>query len=266
MTGTRPRRGPAVAAAGHTVALARDAVVAVLRRYHRLDVTIDEPLPAAPALIVSNHGFGGIFDLNVFAAFAALRDPGVGGDLDILVHQVAWTLGGGPVLEELGCHPASRAAADEALCAGRHLLVLPGGDIDAFKAFPDRNRISFDGREGFARLAIQHEVPIVPLVTAGAGESLLVLSDGRRLAQALRLGRMFRLEAAPISLSVPWGLNVGAVGLLPYLPLPTKLATAVLPAVRRRSGETSSDLARRVETLMQAKLDDLTMDRTAFIG
>jgi hypothetical protein len=36
-------------------------------------------------------------------------------------------------------------------------------------------------------LAVEAGVPFVPVVTAGAGQSLLVLSDGRRLARALRL-------------------------------------------------------------------------------
>ncbi|MHC1558289.1 hypothetical protein ACR9E3_05005 [Actinomycetospora sp. C-140] len=75
---------------------------------------------------MSNHGFGGVFDLHVLAAFAALRDSGLAGPMDILVHQFAWALGVGSVLEELGCRPASPDAADEALAAGHHLLVLPG--------------------------------------------------------------------------------------------------------------------------------------------
>jgi 1-acyl-sn-glycerol-3-phosphate acyltransferase len=60
-------------------------------------------------------------------------------------------------------------------------------------------------------------VPIVPIVTAGAGESLMVLSDGQRLARALRLDKTLRLKALPVTVSLPWGLNVGGVGLLPYV-------------------------------------------------
>ncbi len=44
-----------------------------LRWYHRHEVQIDAAVPE-PALIVSNHGFGGMVDLNVLAMFAVHRD------------------------------------------------------------------------------------------------------------------------------------------------------------------------------------------------
>ena len=101
----------------------------------------------------------------------------------VLTHQLAWTLRVGRLVEPLGARPASRGSAVEAFEAGHHVLVFPGGDKDAAKTFEDRNRVIFDGRSGFAKLAIDQDVPIVPVVTAGAGESLWVLSSGERLAQ-----------------------------------------------------------------------------------
>ncbi|GFG65500.1 hypothetical protein MKUB_29900 [Mycobacterium kubicae] len=77
-------------------------------------------------------------------------------------------------------------------------------------------------------MAIEAGVPIVPIITAGAGESLFVISSGERLARALRLDKLLRVKPAPLSVSLPWGLSIGAVGLLPYLPLPTKLRTRAL--------------------------------------
>ena len=50
------------------------------------------------------------------------------------------------------------------------------------------------------------------------------------LYRALRLDELLRVKALPTSLSLPWGLNTGAVGMLPYLPLPSKLHTRVLAA------------------------------------
>lgn len=65
----------------------------------------------------------------------------------------------------------------------------------------------------------------------------------------------------PISLSAPWGLSIGAVGLLPYLPLPAKLETRLLPAVRPASDQTATDLAEHVHYLMQQAMDELTAGR-----
>ena len=108
--------------------------------------------------------------------------------------------------------------------------------------------------------------PIVPVVTAGAGESLLVLNDGRFLAEALGLDRLLRVDALPISVSIPWGLSVGVTGVVPYLPLPTKVRTAVLPAIRPRKGDTPERLARRVEAAMQQRMTRMSEHRKPLLG
>ena len=250
--------------------LARSAISAAageyVRLYHRHDIEVDAPAPAEPCLIVGNHGFGGIFDLNVLAMLRALDELGQARRTTFLVHDIAWTLGVGPLLERLGCARGSEESVAEAFGAGRHVAVFPGGDVEAMKPVGERDRIKLDGRDGFARMAIEHDVPIIPVVTAGAGESLLVLSDGRRLARRLDLPRRLRLETLPTTISVPWGLNVGMVGLLPYVPLPTKLTTAVLPPMRAREDEEASTNAARVGAAMQDRLDKLTQGRRPVLG
>ena len=237
-----------------------------VRRYHRLEVDIEVKALRKPVLFVANHGFGGIFDLNVLAANAALEDLKLDRPVVFLTHQLAWTLGVGPVIEHLGARPASEESATEAFADGKHVMVFPGGDLDAGKSFQHRNEIIFGGRNGFARLAIAHKVPIVPIVTAGAGESLLVLSDGKPLAKALRLDKLLRIKALPISVSLPWGVNIGVVGMAPYLPLPTKLHTTVLPAMRARRGEDAAGFADRVHTAMQDTLTAMTAHRRPVLG
>ncbi len=242
------------------------AIETYLRRYHRHEIHLDAPVPDEPALVVANHGFGGVIDLNVLALGVAVQRHFADRPVTFLVHQLAWTLGLGPVAEAMGCRPGSSAAVDEGFGAGHHVAVFPGGDIDAAKATKDRNRIEFAGRTGFARVAIEHGVPVVPVVVAGAGESLLVLSDGQALARALRLPELLRLKALPVSLSLPWGLSVGLVGMLPYAPLPTKLETAVLPAMRPEEGESAAAFAARIEAAMQTRMDELTAGRTPIVG
>jgi 1-acyl-sn-glycerol-3-phosphate acyltransferase len=237
-----------------------------VRRYNRLDVDAEESTFDGPVLFVGNHGFGGIFDLNVFATSAALDQMALDRPLTILTHQLAWTLGVGRFIEPLGARPASQQTAEEAFDSGHHVLVFPGGDLDAGKSWEDRNRIVFGGRSGFARLAIENKVPVVPIVTAGAGESLFVISSGERLARATRLDKLLRVKAAPISVSLPWGLNIGAVGMLPYLPLPSKLVTRVLSAMPADENEEPVDYAARVETAMQRSLTEMTANRKPLLG
>ena len=239
-----------------------------LRRWTRLDYEGPDTLSPPPALVVANHGFGGIFDLNAFTVASLVAR--LTGDLDVpvvvLTHQLAWTLGVGRFLEPAGFVPASREAALDGLAAGGYVLVMPGGDLDAGKSFAHRNEVVWGGRTGFAGIALEAGVPIVPVVVAGAGETLLVLSDGQRLAESLRLPSLTRMKTLPISLSLPWGLSCGVAGMLPYLPLPAKMRAAVLEPIEARSGEGQASLAARVHEAMSAKLIDLTVGRVPFIG
>ena len=231
-----------------------------VHRYHRLDVEGDFT-SSEPVLFVANHGFGGVFDLNVLAIFATFDRLNLDRPVTVLTHELFWTLKVGPLIEPLGCRPASWDNARAAFSEGHHVLVLPGGDVDAFKSFSDRNKIVFAGRTGFARLSIEFGRPIVPIVTIGAGESLFVISDGQRLARALRLDKRLRAKALPVSVSLPWGLNVGAVGLLPYIPLPTKLSTRVLPALSPQAAESPTQFAARVQIEMQHALSTMADER-----
>jgi len=244
----------------------RRLVIDFVRRYNRLQIELEDTSFAEPVLFVANHGFGGIFDLNVLAVGAALEELRLDRPVTFLTHQLAWTLGVGRLIEHFGARPASYDSAHEAFAEKHHVVVFPGGDLDAFKSWSDRNQIVFGGRSGFARLAIEQKVPIIPIVTAGAGESLVVLADGERLARVLRLDKLLRLKALPITVSLPWGVNIGGVGLLPYLPLPTKLHTRVLGRIEPRPGEDAEAFAERVHVAMQDALTDMTVDRRPLLG
>jgi hypothetical protein len=72
------------------------------------------------------------------------------------------------------------------------------------------------------------------VVSIGGQKTALFLSRGERLAKLLGLDRMFRLKVLPISLAVPWGLNVG--DLLGHLPLPAKITIQILDPINVRAG------------------------------
>lgn len=263
-----PPSAPALSAWGQLLQQAFVAGGDVVARWTRLEYHVPETLPEPPALIVANHGFGGIFDLNAFvlATLANRLCPPENRSVTILTHQLAWTLGVGYLLEPAGFRPAGRDAATEALAAGQYVIVLPGGDLDASKSFAHRNEIVFGGRSGFARLAQEAQVPIVPVVISGAGETALVLDDGQRLAARLGLPRLTRMKTLPISLSIPYGLSIGVAGMLPYFPIPAKMRAAILDPIEARADEPADGLARRVEAEMAAALKELTDDRLPVIG
>ena len=69
----------------------------------------------------------------------------------------------------------------------------------------------------------------MPVVSVGGQETALFLSRGEGLARLFGLDRMFRLKVLPISLSLPWILNVG--DMLGHIPLPAKITIQVLEPI-----------------------------------
>jgi 1-acyl-sn-glycerol-3-phosphate acyltransferase len=152
-----------------------------------------------------------------------------------------------------------------ALDRGATVLVFPGGDRDACKPSRLRYRIDFGARRGYVRLAIRTGVPIVPLVSAGAHDSLWLWTDGHRIARALGLPRRARSNVFPIGLALPFGLVVGLP--YPHLPLPVKIHTRVLAPVRIDARPRDADDPATVERVhqdvvrrMQGAMDQLRLE------
>jgi 1-acyl-sn-glycerol-3-phosphate acyltransferase len=109
------------------------------------------------------------------------------------------------------------------------VLVYRGGDVETFRPFRDRNRIVFGAHRGYVQLAIEAGVPILPVVSAGAHATLVVLDDGVRVSHWLGLDRWLRVKVFPTVLSIPWGLTVGLPP--PYVPYPTRIYMEFLPPI-----------------------------------
>jgi 1-acyl-sn-glycerol-3-phosphate acyltransferase len=166
-------------------------------------------------------------------------------------------------LRKFGTVAASPSNARKALESGAALLVYPGGDYEVHRPTWERNKVDFDGRKGFIRLALEQNVPIVPVVSIGGQETALFLTRGERLARLLALDRVFRLKVLPISLALPWGLNVG--DMLGHVPLPVKITIETLPAIDVRTEfgvePDLDEVYDHVLRLMQDTLDALAAER-----
>lgn len=230
-------------------------------RYFGLEVRGFENIPPAPALLVSNHSGGtSIPDVWGFGV-AWYRHFGPTRPLHVMAHELLFMTGvTGRFFERCGVLRATPGLAQDILMDHRRdLLVLPGGDGDTWRPWTERYRVHFGGRTGYAKLALDAQVPIVPVAHAGAHETLLVLSSGERLAKWLGLQRLMRAEVWPVHLSLPWGL---AMGPLPHLPLPAKFRYLVgapigpPPPLPYDEGDVLA-LDRQVRQAVQAQLDVL---------
>jgi 1-acyl-sn-glycerol-3-phosphate acyltransferase len=186
-----------------------------------------------PVLLVGNHSGGNMTPDTIVFTLAFNTYFGVERAFYQLAHNLVLSMPGLAWLRKFGTVAASPANARRALQSGAALLVYPGGDYEVHRPSWERNRVDFDDRKGFIRLALQEHAPIVPVVSIGGQETALFLSRGERLARLLALDRMFRLKVLPISLAIPWGLNVG--DMFGHLPLPAKLTVETLPAIDLRA-------------------------------
>ena len=176
------------------------------------------------ALLVGNHSGGGLTP-DTSAVWASWYEErgyerpliGLGFDAAFAIPVM------GDIMRKIGQVPASRGNAGKALDEGFPVLVYPGGEKDLLRPWTERNRIDFHGRTGFVKLALERQVPVVPVVGHGGHDAVVVLSRGEGLARMLGTDRV-RVGALPIVWQLPWGVSLP----IPvYLPLPVKITVQV---------------------------------------
>ena len=216
-----------------------------------------------PVLLVGNHSGGNVSPDSLVFTLAFSTYFGVERRFYQLAHNLVLSMPGLGFLRKYGVVAASPENAERALASGAAVLVYPGGDHEVHRPTWEGNTINFDGRRGFVRLALEHDVPIVPVVSIGGQETALFLGRGEGLSKLLMLDRLFRLKVLPISIAAPWGLNVG--DMLGHIPLPAKITIEVLPAIdlREQFGPTPDvgEIYHHVTTTMQETLDALAAER-----
>lgn len=266
-----------ISRSGREVGSARDpsflrTVRPILERYasyFRSEVRGFDRLPTqGPFLVVGNHSGGQMPpDLPVLLT-AWWRERGEDEAVYALFHSFFLELPGiGPVMARAGAVEAGPVAAEAILRGGGILIDYPGGDRDVFRPWAERNRIDFDNRLGWVRLALRTQVPVVPAVSIGGHETLVVLSRGDALAKRLGLDRRFRIKVMPLVFGPPFGIVPGGI---PTWPLPAKITVELLEPfdwTARYGPEAADDddIVRgcfdEVTSAMQATLDRLASER-----
>ncbi|MFK7990196.1 MAG: 1-acyl-sn-glycerol-3-phosphate acyltransferase [Sandaracinaceae bacterium] len=199
-------------------------------RYFPVEVEGWDHIPSSPVMVVSNHSGGTLFLDAWGLLFAWYGHFGTERPLHPAAHEIILSNRlSGSFFAKRGVVRADRHVATRVLTRWKEdLLVMPGGDLDVWRPWTKRYEVRFAGRKGYARLALEAGIPVVPLANAGAQETFFVLTDGRRIAEALRMPQIARAHIWPIHLSLPWGL---AIGPWPHLPIPARLRYRFGPAV-----------------------------------
>ena len=239
-----------------------------LKKYFRARVTGVERIPSGAALYVGNHNMGmqtldtGIFFASALAAWGIDAVPyGLQHDAGVVIPGLRRLAGWA------GGIRASRDNALKILAAGHKVLTYPGGDLDTYRPFRHRDKIVFGGRTGYIRLALCAQVPIVPVVTAGAQAVFYVVDDMRSLARLLRADKLLRARVWPLMISFPLGVT-----LFPnpfFIPWPSRILMEVMEPMyfdptgpqAAREPDYVAACARAVEAAMQETLTRLARQR-----
>jgi 1-acyl-sn-glycerol-3-phosphate acyltransferase len=235
--------------------------------YYRVETRgLDNAPRSGPFLLIGNHNGGVAAPDTGMTVHAWNMARGVDAPIYGLTHPRVFDIPYFNVYAmKTGCIRADRRVAMAALERGAPLHIYPGAGDDAYRTFDRRHEIVLGGRVGFVRLALRYGLPILPVVTLGAHEALIVLNDGKALARRLGLDRL-GVEQVPISLSFPWGLTIG---MLPYCPPPVKIEIEVGEAISfpgfgpEAAGDREAVGAcfAKVERIMQGMLDRMVAAR-----
>src|SRR3954452_1464873 len=126
-----------------------------------------------PVLLVGNHSGGNLTPDTVVFTLAFSTYFGVERAFHQLAHNLVLSFPGLSYLRKYGTVAASPDNAKTALEAGAAVLVYPRGDYEVHHPSGQRHRVDFGGRKVFIRLALEQELPIVPVVAAGGQETAL---------------------------------------------------------------------------------------------
>lgn len=239
------------------------------RYYFRVRVHGIENIPARdPAIFIGNHSGGLSTPDTAMTAHVFWSHCGPERPIYALIEPAMFRV---PILARhlmrVGGIAATPRMAHRALGAGTSLLIYPGAGDEAYRSYGDRNIVSLQGRNAYLKLAIRHRAPIVPVVCLGGHETLIVLDDGKALAEGLSLDKL-GIERVPLTYSWPHGL---AYGVQHNLPFPARIDIAFCPpvtldgfsAAAARDPLVLGACHEHIEQRMQLALDRLVEARAA---
>jgi 1-acyl-sn-glycerol-3-phosphate acyltransferase len=228
-------------------------------KYFRAEVTGARNVPTdGPALLVANHSGAIPIDGAMLCTTVEMH---CGRPLRFLYDRFVEALA--PVASfyrKVGGAVATRDAAHELLSAGEMVLIFPEGVPGVAKPFAERYRLR-PFSAGFARLAMQLDVPVIPVAVVGAEEMYPVV--GRIEA----VGKALGMPYVPVTPFFPLLGPLGAV------PLPTKWFIRFGKPIRLTAADGESRAQRaqveavRVRGKVQAMVRRLRAQRrSVFLG
>jgi 1-acyl-sn-glycerol-3-phosphate acyltransferase len=145
-------------------------------------IGLDHVPPEGAVLLAGNHTIYGMLDIPMLG-IEIFRHTGrrVRGLAD---HNHFAVPGWRDLLMRLGAVRGTREGCARLFREGHAVLVFPGGGREVFKHKHEKYRLIWKERIGFARLAIEHGVPIVPFASVGVEDMFEVVSDAEDILRS----------------------------------------------------------------------------------
>jgi 1-acyl-sn-glycerol-3-phosphate acyltransferase len=184
--------------------------------YHRAEIIGADRLPEkGGALLVANHGrldFDGFILIRMI-----LRETGrfTRGLADRFWFRSRLTAS---VVHAFGAVEGTRDNAQSLLKAGELVLTYPGGVPEIMNTRFGEESVRWEGRNGFAKVAIRSQVPVIPVAGIGINNGFVFLTKGEVLGRIL-YQKVFRMGEAHSNYRDPLVLGL--------IPLPLPFSTAV---------------------------------------
>ena len=216
--------------------------------YHRAEISGTHNLPRqGPALLVSNHGR---LDSDVLILMKLIwencgRVPRGMGDRSLFRMPVFRFLA--PLA---GAVEGNRENAVSLLQQDEMLMVYPGGYREVTSSRFGVDDIYWNGRTGFAQVALRTQSPVIPIAGLGINNGHLFLTSGKLLGKILfqgifRLGPDFKEYRDPLTIGlIPFPLPFS---LAVNFPLPCKLHYVVGEAIQPEFGPEAADDPEKVK-------------------
>jgi hypothetical protein len=204
-------------------------------RYHRAVLENAEAIPRGPLMLVGNHG---LYGWETPAFFYLLRQATGRFPFGLTDRRAFGWEPLKSVMARVGGIVGTPDAARSLLSSGHMVVCYPGGSREVFKRPDAKYRLAWERAKGFAAIAIELGVPVVPFAGLGVDDSYYNLGTPAVARRAL--GRY----------AVPFGIGLGP------LPLPARfrfrVGAALNPPSRPEGQEGfKGQVQQAVETLLQ---------------
>jgi 1-acyl-sn-glycerol-3-phosphate acyltransferase len=223
--------------------------------------------PKRPALFVANHTIYGVLDVPLYA-IELYRKKGIylRGLADHFHYMVP---GWRNFLFWIGAVRGTPENCEQLMRSKENIIVFPGGGREVCKRKGELYQLIWKKRTGFARLAIKHQYPIIPLASIGIDDAFSILMDRNDMLNTLA-GKLLK-KSGLLEYIIKKGEEIPAIargiGLTP-LPRPERIYVSFGKAIETEPYQNQYEdkqvrfaVREQVEKAINQQLGELLLQR-----